>query len=269
MRFRAGILSALGALLLLAGCNRHPKGILSEKEMIDLLTDMELAEAYAHTNDASADKINIEILEQSVLDKHGVTREQLDSTLSYYGRNLDEYYALYEKVENNLRAQSGRIQSEENKEEDDIWPYSRFTAMLPNQISDGIVFSFPAEGLNPGDRLEWKMRLSSQTGVDVMMGVEYDNGLTSMQKKNVSGTKNLELSFQTDTAHTAKRVFGTLTARQSSLPLWADSIRLVRAEFDSLNYSRIKNQRKVYPPQKKPLINKSAETEALDTVKEN
>lgn len=232
-------------------CDRRPEGVLSEKETVDLITDMQIAQAYYSTAGPSAGKIDRRELFESVLSKHGVTHQQLDSTIAYYGRNMDEYYLLYEKVEKNLRTKNGQL--EESLNEDDIWPFSRFAAFLPGQSSDGITFSIPAEDITPGNTLDWRMRLTSPEGVEILLGVEYEEGGASLVKKNAAGNRSLQIKLLTDTARTPRRVFGSMTVPQSFLPLWADSIRLVRSDFDSLEYYRIHQQKLISSPSRRPM----------------
>ena len=216
--------------------------------MVDLLSDIELAHAYYSTADPTH-QIKNDQLTEAVLQKHNVSQEQLDSTLAYYGRNIDEYYQLYDKVIKNLSARSG--QTEDVIVENDIWPYSRFASILPDQITGGITFSMPAEDIEPGESVDWRMRLTSSEGVDLTLGVEYQNGMTSLVKRSAQGNKSLQLSLITDTALQAQRIFGIMTVPQNTLPVWVDSIRLVKIEYDSLEYRKINSQKRIYRPTKR------------------
>lgn len=230
----------LSMTLLLAACTHRPKGMLSEKEMADLLADLEMAEAYYNTS-VGDDYIDKETLRRSVLKQHGVTPEELDSIQAYYGRNMDEYSKLYDKVAENIRkrSQSG---SPALNEGDNLWPYPSFAPVMANQATDGIVFSFPADKLEKGNSISWKMRLSSADGVETNLGVEYDDGSVTMARRKNVTDRTLEVELQTDTGKQAVRIFGNLTVPQRSKPLWADSIRMTRNDYDSLTYSSIYQQ---------------------------
>ena len=260
------LLTVLALVTGLSSCNKRPAGVLKEKEMVDLLTDMQLAEAYYNTQSPGSERISRKELTDAVLRKHGVTSEELDSTLAYYGKNIDDYYLLYDKVEKNLRKTSASSSEEVTSNEADIWPYAKFAALLPGQTSDGITFSAPADGIEPGDRLEWKMRLSTMTEGMMMLGVEYANGTSTVNSRNITRGSDYQLTLQTDTGRIITRVFGILTVAEDSRPLWADSIRLVRTEFDSLTYSRNYSQRRLYRPALKP---KEQPVDTLITVESN
>lgn len=255
MRVAPALLTAL-CILVISGCNKRPEGILSDNEMADLLTDIELAEAY--NNNSGAKRVDRQVLIESVLEKHGVTQEILDSTLNYYGKNLDEYTELYAKVDKKLRSQVN--QTEDTSEENNIWPFSRFTAFMPNQFSDGISFSIPATGIMPGNTLEWSMRFTSAEGVEGLLGVEYENGVKTYMKRSAGGNPSFHINLQTDTALVAKRLFGTVTVSRKNLPQWADSIRLIRNDFDSLSYSKIRQQRYIHIPPKRAV----EDTDSID-----
>lgn len=234
--------------LYLCGCQKSQKDVLSEDKMVKVLTDIELADAYFNTTVPGPGRPKREDLIAAVLEKHGVSESQLDSTVVYYGKNMDEYYSLYEKVEKNLRLKSGNIVEDTGE---DIWPYSSFAFFGDNQWTDGIIFSFPAKDLMPGNSLEWKLRMTSPESFEVVLGGEYENGMVTYNKKNSTG-RNVQISLQTDTAYKIKRIFGSLNIPRSSYPIWADSIQLNKTEFDSLTYSKINTQRKQYRPVPKP-----------------
>lgn len=252
--------------LLSAGCNKRPEGVLSEKETIELLTDLEMAQAYFSTS-PPGHGITKDALTKSVLEKHGVSQEELDSTISYYGRNIDEYYLLYQKIEKNLQTKNGRLEG--NKAGDDIWPYNRFAAFMRGQLADGLTFSFPADDLEPGSTLDWAMRLTNAEGIEMTLGVEYENGISSIVKKNTAGNTSVHLNLITDTTFSAKRIFGHLSVPTHTLPLWADSIRLIRTEFDSLEYQKFNSQKRIFPPSERASISISIDSlQTLSTTRD-
>lgn len=253
MKCSNSIIAIISLLVLsfFSSCDKRPEGVLSESEMVDLLTDLQLAEAYYSTNMTGNGSIDRRSLEESVLKKHGVSREELEATIKYYARNIDDYSKLYDKVEKKLRAQSGTAHSEGQTSADDIWPYGRFAVFMPNQMSEGLTFSIPAEDIEPGNSLEWGMRLTSADGVEIMLGVEYEDGSSTLLKKSASGNPSLQVNLQTDTALNAKRIFGVMNVPKNKMPVWTDSIRLVKTPYDSMEYSKIKTQKLIRKPVKK------------------
>lgn len=238
------------AMFLPMACSREKDEVIPEDEMVDILADLQMAQAYASTHPAGSGSQDIYALRESILEKHGVSQEQLDSTIAFYGKNMDKYYELYGKVGERLKTMNGQVEFETN--EDDIWPFEHFTVFTPRQISNDIVFSIPADELAPGDALNWKLRLSRAADVDMMLGIEYDNGISSLVRKNFSGNVNPSMNILSDTALRVSRIFGTFSAPESAMPLWADSISLVKTPFDSLEYFRLRQQKTIFPPAPKP-----------------
>lgn len=255
MKFGTGVLSiiAFAFSLFANACDKRPDNVLTEAEMVSLLTDLQMAEAYFNTTPSGGKTDERRFLEESVLKKHGVSREELDATIAYYSRNIDDYAKLYDKVEKNLRSQTSAGGTDTNSSGDDIWPYGRWASLMPNQIGDGISFSIPADNIESGNVIEWGMRLSSADGAEIMMGVEYEGGISSLLKKNATDIRNLEITLQTDTALIAKRIFGTMTVPIRSMPVWIDSIRLTKMEYDSVEYAKIRSQHTIRKPGKKQI----------------
>ena len=97
----------IGCLLLLCvamlGC--RPRGILSNKEMRDVLYDLQRVDGalqtagynYGHTQEVAA-------YYKSVLDKHGVTQAQFDSSLVWFTDNPQIFNRIYPSVIARLEA---------------------------------------------------------------------------------------------------------------------------------------------------------------------
>ena len=96
----------IGCILLLCvamlGC--RPRGILSNKEMRDVLYDLHRVDGalqtagynYGHTQEVAA-------YYKSVLDKHGVTQAQFDSSLVWFTDNPQIFNKIYPKVIDRLQ----------------------------------------------------------------------------------------------------------------------------------------------------------------------
>lgn len=252
MMSRGVVFTIIVAAVLTTACNRRPSGVLSDDEAAELIADMQIADAYATVY--GMQNTDMENLKEGVMAAHGVSRAEFDSTMAYYGRNMDEYYKLFDKVNRNIEKKSRKVGAEglAEAEGNNIWRYSPFVYISPNFASDGIVFSFDAGDLTPGEQVEWKMRLNDSKRSDLLLGVEYADGSTAYVKKNTSDRK-LSLNLQTDSAKTGKRIFGFMTVDRMDMPLWVDSISLNVLPFDSLKYSQINIQQRYSRPANKPI----------------
>lgn len=244
----------LGGMTLLPACDKRPDNVLPEKEMIDLLADMQLAEAYLRTSGPEVSDSMREAFPEAVLARHGVTYAEVDTTLAYYGRNADDYFALYDKVNKELTARRKKIDGNitvSDRAADNIWPYQMMTMFAAGNATDGLIFSIKPDGITPGERLEWSMRISTQTAADGLLGVDYEDGSGTYIRRRLNGTRNISLQLQTDTGKNVTRVYGRFTVDRTRLPLWADSIVLTHAPLDSALYGNIYQQSRHYGLRKK------------------
>lgn len=83
------------SLMLLSSCDKRPKGVLSDDEMVRLIADIEVAEVYMqqHNSGYYNDSVRDSAV-QWALERHGLTKADFDSTMTWYGRNIDEYRDL-------------------------------------------------------------------------------------------------------------------------------------------------------------------------------
>lgn len=263
----------LAAILLAAGCSKRPEGILSEKEMVSLMADIQIAEAMEESGrrvntDGNMDR---ELLGRGVLLAHGVSMEQMDSTLAWYGRNMDEYAKLYKKVDEELRRRQTRYGREAGETENagpssDLWPYGRNLVLTDQSLTDGIVAVLPGTDVAPGDKLTWKMRASGGASRTMTLGVDYEDGSTSIVR-NTSGNsfdKWMETSLQTDSTLTVSGIFAVLNVDGQGKKVFLDSIRLTHQPMKIDEYHHINYQRRVGAPAHKVIL--PPDTAATDTV---
>ncbi len=253
-------------LLIIGGCRKRPKGVLSDSQMESLMTDLLIAESYSRTEEARRlpDSVR-DNLGEAVLKAHGVDRAQLDSTYAWYARNIGDYYRMYEKVERNLAKQkkkAGNSAGENN--ENNIWTLPRYLMLSPMANGNALTFNLPGETLTGGEQLRWKMKMNSAASVDVLIGIDYDNGMGAVARKEFQGG-SIDMTIIADTALKPSRIYGFVSASRRDLPVWIDSISLSKLPFDSVAYSSISYQRKIYPPVRtKP---EKEDTELKDSVR--
>lgn len=242
-------------LFLLSGCDKRPDNVLSDSEMVDLMTDLLLADAIEQS--VSIGEIPDSVrrnLGESILKQHGVERATLDSTFSWYSRNLDDYYRLYAKVDKRLKKMKKSVNSgaSETQIENNIWelpPYLRFSKY---GAGDLITFTLPGETVGKGEELKWRMRFESGTSADIMIGIDYADGTSSYTRREVSGGK-IELSVIADTVSSPIRVYGFIWPDRRNMPVAVDSISLVRLPYDSIAFDNARFKRKILPPIKKEI----------------
>ncbi|MBE6313787.1 MAG: DUF4296 domain-containing protein [Bacteroidales bacterium] len=260
------------------GCDKRPDMILSEREMTALLVDIHRSEAYLTAGSAiflsdSAKKV----LRQSILKKHGVTQAEFDSSLNWYGRNIDEYVKLYANVEKQLdiklksaykRAEtSGEIASNDLDDSQNLWHGTPISRISKNEDLHLISFQLrPNEdNITSGDRFNWQFRKANdRTEVSMFMAVDYENGTTSyITRSFAQNTPNCKMTLQTDSTMDIKRIYGYARFYpDKGEVIFIDSIRIEKLPLTSSNYSQIFNQRSFNPNYKK----KEAEEVLNDSI---
>lgn len=253
-RFPLSILSVLLAFLLFS-CVKRPEGVLSDKETAPVIADLEIAEAYAQRNPATAgSREQKERIIEYVIREHGVTRAEFDSTMAWYSRNIDEYRDLYAAVDKEIAKKRKKMTGVAVTQavENDLWPYSRHTLLSRLSGENALSFDIPAGTLGKGDRLVWKMRLRSGADATAILGVVYDNGRREFMARKLGGNRKFEISMQTDSTAKVKSVFGNMTLSGfRSMPLWIDSISLTTQPIDTMQYYQVNSNRIYYPPAKR------------------
>lgn len=233
----------------ISGCSQKPEGTLSEKKMVDLMADMQLAEAYSDMEYMGSESFEKrEALAKSVLAEHGVTQAELDSTLSWYGRNLDEYSELFEKVNKEIERKRRKFIKSDSYDESDqgdmLWPYGKNGLVSGLGNSGGWIFSVDEPGLLEGDMVEWKMHFNKAAQFTGVLGVDYTDGTSESVTNVSSGRVSIELRLQTDTSKNVSRLYGTMRMKERAMmPVFADSISLRKMPFDSLEFRKYRNQK--------------------------
>lgn len=78
--------------LILASCSKTPGYVISEDKMAEILADIHTGEAVVESNSSSFRNDSTKrALLQSICMRHGVTTQELDTSLYWYGNNLQEY----------------------------------------------------------------------------------------------------------------------------------------------------------------------------------
>lgn len=99
-----GLLLAVLIAALLMSCSGEqtvsPRDVIPEKKMASLLLEIHLTDAILTTDLSQTDSKRNRALYfyPSLLEKHGVTKAQADSSIAWYMRHPDAYKRIYEQV---------------------------------------------------------------------------------------------------------------------------------------------------------------------------
>ncbi|MDE7402899.1 MAG: DUF4296 domain-containing protein [Muribaculaceae bacterium] len=266
-------ITALACLALISGfhssCIRRPSGVLSDKEMASLTADLELAEGYMAVNSISDDRTRIALTDY-VIAKHGLTRAEFDTTMSWYGRNMDAYSDMLKLASKELEQRHSKLtgRQQNNNPIGDLWQGSRRIVISPLSGRNWMDFSYPAGEVGKGERLLLRMRLASNSNGIAQLGVEYSDGLMGYITRTLNNTREVKVELQTDTGHTVTRIFGNLMlSDRLTQPMRIDSISLTTQPYDSTEYYSIYGQRDFrYPTRRRTPKKEINEIEVKDTA---
>jgi len=167
MTNRLRIYCILTLICLAASCSRVPKHILSERKMRVVLYDMLLAEAMIETMPTFNTNDERSMVYDAVFTKHRITQAEYDSSLVWYGKNMDLYMAIYILVQKDINAAltaMGDIKSNTlsgnvlDGDSIDIWISKRSDVFTPNRVFNTLLFDIvPQNPFAPGSYYELRL----------------------------------------------------------------------------------------------------------------
>lgn len=96
-------------LLVFGACSRRPRHVLPETKMVDVLIDIQLAQAiYTRDNQFNND-LKRDALIEGILKKHKITQAELDSSLVWYSDNIEYYETISDSVSSKLKARNNQL----------------------------------------------------------------------------------------------------------------------------------------------------------------
>ncbi len=187
----------------MAACSSTPDGIIPQEKMARLLADVHQAEGVVETDRGyySSDSMR-RVLRMSVYERHGVTAAQVDSSMMWYGRNIEKYIEVYERVieilderlleANTLSARQGgeMAQASMAVEGDsvDVWTTARQRRFYARGANNYISYRLNADNhWEPNDRFTLSFKaLNPLSPITMTMTAEYDDGTVEVVSRSTS-----------------------------------------------------------------------------------
>lgn len=257
-------------ILLLVSCGKVPSYVIDLDDMAAVLADIHVGESVIELNrkDYRTDSLRM-LMKQSILDRHGVTPQQFDTSMWWYSHNISQYIELYDKTINNLErriAETGNRIAAENVslagDSVDVWPSARTISFGRRSPSQYITFSLGADdNWEHGDYYTWRGKFINNNDASTwVLAAQYTDGTSEFISSNISGDGWHEINFIADSTRTADRIFGYFKAEsRGETTLWVDSLMLIRNRLTPERYRKRFNQTRISP--KNPV-----DTQSLDSV---
>ena len=143
-------------MLLLAGCTVRPHGILSMREMRAVVYDLHRADGVLQVYNvpyAERDSVHSRFYEV-VLEKHGVTQAEFDSSLVWYTDNPKRFNKVYAPVLKKLKEELDAYKELNLGVVSEVVVHERYPSISSDSLLMIINYGLPAEwGLEPSSPL--------------------------------------------------------------------------------------------------------------------
>ncbi|MDE6310161.1 MAG: DUF4296 domain-containing protein [Muribaculaceae bacterium] len=265
-------------LLIIAACDSTPDKVLPKDKMADVMADMYVAESVADVNrtkfyTGGSDSLR-KVLKQSILQRHGITQEDLDSSLMYYGRNLDKYVEVHdlivEKLEQRMSqadAAMARAAGSMAGDSVDTWPGAPEVIISQRSPQQMLTFVLtPDDNWEKGDQYVWSIKtLNMRLPGHWTLAVDYPEGITEYAHAQFQGEGLNQLRLITDSTRIPTRIYGSLTTNPAQGEIiYLDSISLTRKRVDRQNYHQRHRQQRISMARQNKNTPKSEDTAPLE-----
>ena len=251
MTSRLRICGILMLICVVASCSRVPKNIISEKKMRTVLYDMQIAEALVETkNESFGTSDSRQAVYDAVFAKHNITQVEYDSSLIWYGKNMDLYMNLYKLVLRDVNKSIellGDIKPDplsgdaSAKDSIDIWIYNRSFSFKPERGFNSLTFDIAPKipyssgssyvlgvtvwGISPNMKHNPKIHISA-IQADTIISVN----------KEITSDGYYEAVVKTVAAKQVIKVYGYITVNNTDASyhrIYLDDINLMKYNYGS------------------------------------
>ena len=272
----------VGFLMLIAGCKPTvPSRYIQPGELEDILYDYHLADAMASVS--GNDSVNMVKYHTAVLQKHGYTEADFDSSLVYYLRHTEQLKTIYENLAKRFRDESVALGGSAGDtfanvgltgDTANVWREETSLVLAPQKPFNQHSFSLKADSaFHKGDvlMLDFNSDFIYQDGMRdgvVMLSVRFSNDSIASQTVHLSTGGHSSLRVSDDDRLGIKEVRGFFMLSRSQSPsenlttlklMIVSGIRLLRmhasqekpvvkAQADSLSRDSSRQRQPLTPP---------------------
>lgn len=262
---------------MMCSCSKVPSYVIEPDRMAALMADIHVGESVIELHRAQyPDDSTKMMLKQSVLERHGVTQHDLDTSMEWYGHNITYYMDVYDKtieiLERRMAETGNRIAAENISvagDSVDVWSSAMMLAVNRLSPSRFITFSIQSdENWERGDAYTWRAKFTNSQDESVWgIMADYADGTTEYITADLSGDGWREISFVADSTKDARRVYGYMNiSGRPGTSIWADSIMLIRNRLQLDRYRRRFQQLKLVPKNKPEVFAESNEDSDNESV---
>ncbi len=258
MRSLPSLLTLFLLLALLPSCRKTPSYVIPEDKMAELIADINVGNAIVDADRGQfRDDSSRMVLMQSIYARHGVDAARVDTSLEWYGHNLEKYVKVCEKAEEILTAriekaeqaggQTQQTQSATVLDGDSVnlWPGVLTLRIAGSPASDFQSFMLASDrSWDRGDRYTLSAKgVNTRGNVTMFLAADYNDGTTEYISSVMPAGNAASLLFVVDSSKVASRVYGSLYYHGSEGEVsYLDSITLVRTRGRNDNVAARRGQ---------------------------
>lgn len=238
-RIKPLLLAAAAAMAVATlSCSSRPDGIPDEKEMASLMADVYRGESVIDFNHARYNTDSARaVVRNSVLAAHGMDKEQFDSAVAWYGRNLEKYMKVCDEAVKLLEKDIAAIPDDETNQlfvagdTANVWPMAPYRIIDSRHSGRNLTFAIQADDTwEPGDKYELEFKLAGiNSTVYSGMAVEYDDGGTEYAATSMTNEGWNRVNLPLDSTRNATLLYGYIEFEPiKGETFYVDSIALMR-----------------------------------------
>lgn len=232
-------------MLLLWSCHGTPSYVIPPGKMAQLLADIHIGEAVVNSDiQAYATDSQRRALKQSIFIKHGVTNDQVDTSMMWYGRHIDKYHEVYDQT---IKILEKRIEQTEktgalpklaqqqtvsqDADSANMFDHIITRRISPLTASENYDFHFRTDrNWERGDIYRLSTALQGAHGMLTLnLAVMYGDGTTEYLTQEYAGDGMHNLVLVLDSARSAQSVYGSINYVPARGEVaFMDSVALVR-----------------------------------------
>ena len=248
-KFNSLIFLFFSIILLLTACDNRPKGVLSQREMTEVLIDI-------HKLDASLNEIGLQYghypdkvpYYNNLLLKHGITEAIFDSSLVWYTKNPIKFERVYDDVILALNEQENQVKRgkyhfidsvELAKVKENIWNKRNKYVLTKDSTRTQLNFEIKNSNLLYGDVyiLKFLQRIAPKDSCSkryVFLQINYSNGRIQRAyalAHNDSLLRRFKIELPANKKLKIKSIAGKLLGSKNykgKLNVFIDSVSLIR-----------------------------------------
>lgn len=248
-RFKAmHILPVAATAVLAVACSETPGNVLPPEKMSSLLADVYRGEAVIEFNHAKYSNDSLKkVVKQSVLMAHNVDQATFDSSMVWYGHNIEEYIKVCDRAVEILEAEAEAIPDDPQGlnqmlvagDSAQVWPMSSFYHITENTPARYITFRLtPDDNWEKGDEYTLSFKLiNMRSAVNSTLATDYTDGRSERVTATADGDGWTRSVLRLDTARTAGVIYGFIEFDPANGEhIYVDSISLVRTRMNDRIY---------------------------------